>query len=140
MSQLVLDLTPLLGSAQSPDAAVRNAAEQQLQQLQKEQYPAFLLSLATELASDSKPVDSRRLAGLVLKNALDARDDARRVRATRDGFDIVGPGVACVLHAARRHCRDPCEAILRPPRGSAVGASRDPARRGDWPFDRRVFP
>lgn len=75
----MLDITALLGSAQSPDASTRNAAEAQLASLQETQYPSFLLSLAAELSSAEKPVDARRLAGLVLKNALDAKDAARQV-------------------------------------------------------------
>lgn len=77
----VLDITALLSAAQSADASVRNAAEQQLQALQESQYASFLLSLSAELSNNDKPVDARRLAGLVLKNTLDARDDARKVGA-----------------------------------------------------------
>jgi importin subunit beta-1 len=76
----VIDLTALLGNAQSPDANVRNQAEQQLKQLQEQQYPSFLLSLATELGNNEKPIDARRLAGLILKNTLDAKDEARKAR------------------------------------------------------------
>mmetsp|Transcript_156 Transcript_156/g.1199 ORF Transcript_156/g.1199 Transcript_156/m.1199 type:complete len:86 (-) Transcript_156:3408-3665(-) len=38
----------------------------------------FLHSLSRELASADKPVDTRRLAGLILKNALDAKDEKRK--------------------------------------------------------------
>ncbi|PNX89973.1 importin subunit beta-1-like protein, partial [Trifolium pratense] len=31
-----------------------------------------------QLASEDKPVDSRKLAGLILKNALDAKDENRK--------------------------------------------------------------
>ncbi|KFM27543.1 Importin subunit beta-1 [Auxenochlorella protothecoides] len=74
----VLDITSLLDSAQSPDAATRNAAEGQLKGLQESQFPSFVLSLAAELGSGDKPVSSRRLAGLVLKNALDAKEASRQ--------------------------------------------------------------
>lgn len=40
--------------------------------------PVFLLSLCKELASPDKNPNSRRLAGLILKNALDAKDEARK--------------------------------------------------------------
>ncbi|CAL5344172.1 unnamed protein product [Camellia sinensis] len=41
--------------------------------------PGFLLSLSGELANNEKPVDSRKLAGLVLKNALDAKEQHRKL-------------------------------------------------------------
>lgn len=82
MAQL-LDLTALLQAAQSADASVRTQAEQQLTQLQEGQYPSFLLSLSAELANDGKPADTRRLAGLILKNTLDAKDEAKKVGAGR---------------------------------------------------------
>ena len=75
------DLTALLQAAQSADAGVRVQAEGTLKQLQDTQHDAFLLSLSAELANNDKPVDARRLAGLILKNTLDARDEARKVGA-----------------------------------------------------------
>lgn len=75
-----MELTPLLQAAQSPDAAVRNQAEAQLKQLQEQQHDAFLGALALELAGADKPVDSRRLAGLILKNSLDSRAEEKKVR------------------------------------------------------------
>lgn len=77
MAQLP-DVTPLLLNAQDPNADVRNQAEHQLRTFQEQNYPAFLASLAGELANVQKPALSRQLAGLVLKNSLDAKDDARR--------------------------------------------------------------
>ncbi len=44
----------------------------------QENYPSFLASLANELSSAAKPADARRLAGIVLKNALDAKDEVRK--------------------------------------------------------------
>eukprot|EP00887_Chlorella_sp_A99_P006846 scaffold2.g6846.t1 len=68
----------LLGG-RSADANVRNQAEGSLKQLQDSQHDAFLLALAAELANQEKPVDARRLAGLILKNTLDAKDEARKI-------------------------------------------------------------
>lgn len=73
-----VEVTQLLLHAQDPDANVRTQAEQKIQQFQDQNYPGFLASLAAELSSTSKPPDSRRLAGLVLKNTLDAKDDMRK--------------------------------------------------------------
>lgn len=91
----MLDITSLLDSAQSPDAATRNAAEGQLKGLQESQFPSFVLSLAAELGSGDKPVSSRRLAGLVLKNALDAKEASRQVRLDAGRDPAAGPGWHC---------------------------------------------
>lgn len=73
-----VEVTQLLLHAQDPDAQVRSQAEQKIQQFQEQNYPGFLTSLAAELSNAAKPADSRRLAGLVLKNTLDAKDEARK--------------------------------------------------------------
>ncbi len=74
-------ITSVLQSAQSPDATLRGQAEQHLQQLRENNHAQFVASLAEELCEESKPIDTRRLAGLILKNELDARDEARKVSA-----------------------------------------------------------
>jgi importin subunit beta-1 len=73
-------LTALLQAAQSADAAVRQQAEATLTGLQQTQYSNVLVGLSAELADPSKPLDSRRLAGLILKNSLDAKEESRKVR------------------------------------------------------------
>jgi importin subunit beta-1 len=73
-----VEVTQLLLHAQDPDANVRSQAEQKLQQFQEHNYSGFLASLAAELSNTQKPADSRRLAGLVLKNNLDAKDESRK--------------------------------------------------------------
>lgn len=74
-------LTQLLQAAQSADAGVRTQAEQQLAALQAQNFSELLVSLSAELADGSKPVDARRLAGLILKNTLDAKEAARKASA-----------------------------------------------------------
>ena len=71
-------LTQLLQAAQSADAGVRTQAEQQLAALQAQNFSELLVSLSAELADGGKPVDARRLAGLILKNSLDAKEAARK--------------------------------------------------------------
>lgn len=75
----VADVTEVLTGAQSPDANTRNQAELQLKQFQQQNLPSYLLSLATEIANDAKPEHSRQMAGLMLKNALDAPSAAVKV-------------------------------------------------------------
>jgi importin subunit beta-1 len=74
-----MDLTPILVAAQSPDAGVRQAAEGQLTSLRASNPPAFLHALAAELAAESKPAEARQIAGLILKNALDAPSESKKV-------------------------------------------------------------
>ncbi|GJP60988.1 hypothetical protein CLOP_g18199 [Closterium sp. NIES-67] len=73
-----MDITQVLLNAQSPDGNVRRLAEENLKQLQDTNFPAYLVSLALELANPEKQTDSRRLAGLILKNSLDAKESVRK--------------------------------------------------------------
>lgn len=75
---ILVDVTQFLVNAQALDASVRTAAEEQLKLFQEQNLPGFLASLAAELANNAKPADSRRLAGLILKNTLDAKEDVRK--------------------------------------------------------------
>lgn len=75
---MAVEITEFLLSAQSADAKVRTDAEGSLRQFQEQNLSGFLLSLSVELSNDGKPTESRRLAGIVLKNSLDAKDAARK--------------------------------------------------------------
>ncbi|KAK4277585.1 hypothetical protein QN277_015562 [Acacia crassicarpa] len=75
---MAMEVTQVLLNAQSIDGNVRKHAEENLKQFQEQNFPGFLLSLSGELANDDKPVDSRKLAGLILKNLLDAKDENRK--------------------------------------------------------------
>ncbi|KAI8557116.1 hypothetical protein RHMOL_Rhmol05G0310000 [Rhododendron molle] len=75
---MALEITQFLLSAQSADQKVRTEAEGNLRQFQEQNLPSFLLSLSVELSNNDKPLESRRLAGIVLKNSLDAKDAARK--------------------------------------------------------------
>ncbi|GAA0168318.1 transporter [Lithospermum erythrorhizon] len=85
---MAMEITQILLGAQSPDAAVRSEAEKQLALFREQNLPGYLLSLSTELANDSKPVDTRRLAGIVLKNALDAKEAATREKLFQQWVSI----------------------------------------------------
>ncbi|KAJ8771359.1 hypothetical protein K2173_026536 [Erythroxylum novogranatense] len=74
-----MEFTQVLLNAQSIDANVRKHSEESLKQLQEQNLSSFLLSLSGELANNDKPVDSRKLAGLILKNALDAKEQHRKL-------------------------------------------------------------
>ncbi|KAH0470402.1 hypothetical protein IEQ34_000125 [Dendrobium chrysotoxum] len=83
-----LQITQLLLSAQSADGRVRSAAEENLKQFQEQNLPHFLLSLSVELADDLKPPESRRLAGIILKNSLDAKDALRKADLTQQWVNV----------------------------------------------------
>ncbi|KAI3676248.1 hypothetical protein L1987_85850 [Smallanthus sonchifolius] len=72
--KMAVEITEFLLSAQSADVKVRTEAEGRLRQFQEQNLPGFLLSLSLELSNDGKPMESRRLAGIVLKNSLYAKD------------------------------------------------------------------
>lgn len=80
MAQPLPELTNVLVSAQSPDAAVRQQAEQALEHLKSSQPAAYLAALAAELGGEQKPAEARQIAGLILKNALDAPSAVQKVR------------------------------------------------------------
>ncbi|KAJ4957322.1 hypothetical protein NE237_014105 [Protea cynaroides] len=75
---MAMEVTMMLMNAQSVDGTVRKQAEESLKHFQEQNLPSFLLSLSGELANEEKPVDSRKLGGLILKNALDAKEQHRK--------------------------------------------------------------
>jgi importin subunit beta-1 len=93
-----VEVTQLLLHAQDPDPNVRSQAEARIQQYQTENFPGFLASLAAELSNTAKPADSRRLAGLVLKNNMDAKDETRK-NEMQQRWALVEPGL-------RNHIRE----------------------------------
>ncbi|CAN8270012.1 unnamed protein product [Cochlearia groenlandica] len=85
---MAMEITQFLLAAQSADSRVRTEAESSLRQFQEQNLPQFLLSLSFELANNDKPAESRRLAGILLKNSLDAKDAARKDNLVKQWFAI----------------------------------------------------
>ncbi|GKV22051.1 hypothetical protein SLEP1_g31955 [Rubroshorea leprosula] len=85
---MAMEITQFLLAAQALDAKVRTEAEASLRLFQEQNLPVFLLSLSVELANNEKPTESRRLAGLVLKNSLDAKEDARKEQLVQQWMEI----------------------------------------------------
>ncbi|KAH7126225.1 armadillo-type protein [Dactylonectria estremocensis] len=71
------EINQVLANSLSPDANLRNAAEQQLTQAAESNFPLYLATLVQELANDSADGAIRAAAGIALKNAFTARDTAR---------------------------------------------------------------
>lgn len=75
-----MDVAEILLSAQSAVQSVRQQAESVLASACESDFAGFATTLATHLASEAADAESRRLAGLILKNNVDSKD--RNVRAT----------------------------------------------------------
>jgi importin subunit beta-1 len=73
-----MDVSALLIAAQSVDFAARSAAENQLKLFHEQNFPVYIGCIATELATPTKPLDSRRMAGILLKTMLTAKEEARK--------------------------------------------------------------
>ncbi|KAF3782494.1 Importin subunit beta-1 [Nymphaea thermarum] len=85
---MAVEVTEILLNAQSIDGTVRNLAEDTIRKFQENHLPTFLVSLSAELANDRKPTESRMLAGLVLKNALDAREPSKKTELAKRWISI----------------------------------------------------
>ncbi|XP_072985514.1 importin subunit beta-1-like [Typha latifolia] len=85
---MAMEITEVLLAAQSPDGQTRTVAEGNLKQFQEQNLPYYLLSLSVELSNDHKPPESRRLAGLILKNSLDAKDSVRKEELTQQWVSV----------------------------------------------------
>ncbi|KAF4928152.1 Importin subunit beta-1 [Colletotrichum viniferum] len=68
------EINQVLANSLSPDANLRNAAEQQLTSAAENNFPLYLATLVQELANESADGSIRAAAGLALKNAFTARD------------------------------------------------------------------
>lgn len=86
--QMAMEVTQILLNAQAVDGTVRKQAEESLKQFQDQNLPSFLFSLAGELSNDDKPVESRKLAGLILKNALDAKEQHRKLELVQRWLSV----------------------------------------------------
>ncbi|KAK3941927.1 hypothetical protein QBC46DRAFT_86606 [Diplogelasinospora grovesii] len=72
------DINTVLTNSLSPDATLRNAAEQQLIQAAETNFSQYLLTLVQELANENAQGHIRAAAGIALKNAFSAREFSRQ--------------------------------------------------------------
>ncbi|KAI0070966.1 ARM repeat-containing protein [Panus rudis PR-1116 ss-1] len=77
-----MNASELLANTLSADQHTREDATQKLENASRENYPAYMLMLAGELTNESSQPHVRNAAGLALKNALTARENARQVENT----------------------------------------------------------
>ncbi|KAH7882223.1 armadillo-type protein [Phlebopus sp. FC_14] len=73
-----MNASELLANTLSPDTNTRQNATQQLENASRENYPAYMVMLSSELANEGSQLHVRNAAGLALKNALSARETARQ--------------------------------------------------------------
>ena len=73
-------LTSYLQHATSADKATRDQAEAGIRQLEEADWGTYVGCLATEIANETVPEISRQMAGVLFKNALDAKDSVVKVR------------------------------------------------------------
>ncbi|KAF3768800.1 hypothetical protein M406DRAFT_107579 [Cryphonectria parasitica EP155] len=72
------DISTVLTNSLSPDANLRNAAEQQLTQAADNNFSLYLATLVQALADENGEGHIRAAAGIALKNAFTAREYARQ--------------------------------------------------------------
>lgn len=77
-----MDVASILLAARSPDHAIRTNAEKVLKEAEEKNFAIYLVTLTDHLAGNDNNPESRRLAGLIIKNALHSRDASVRAHLT----------------------------------------------------------
>ncbi|CAG8954291.1 hypothetical protein HYFRA_00005912 [Hymenoscyphus fraxineus] len=72
-----MDVNSVLLNTFSPDATIRNAAEESLTNAAQSNFSGYLVTLVQELANEEAQGPVRAAAGIALKNAFTAREFAR---------------------------------------------------------------
>jgi importin subunit beta-1 len=75
-----MDVSQILANASSSDPNVMRQAEQQLQAAEQHNLAMYFHALVSELVDESKSKHTRALAGMLIKNRLDSKDDAKRAQ------------------------------------------------------------
>ncbi|KAI0744690.1 ARM repeat-containing protein [Earliella scabrosa] len=73
-----MNAAELLANTLSPDAHTRDDATQKLESASRENFPAYMVMLSSELVNEASPPHVRNAAGLAIKNTLAAREIARQ--------------------------------------------------------------
>lgn len=78
-----MNVTEILLAAQSADRQIRTEAEKVLLNAQETNFSGYLTTLADQLAGEKNNPDSRRLAGLIMKNALFSKTEQEQVHVSQ---------------------------------------------------------
>eukprot|EP00475_Leptophrys_vorax_P014558 TRINITY_DN2086_c0_g1_i1.p1 TRINITY_DN2086_c0_g1~~TRINITY_DN2086_c0_g1_i1.p1 ORF type:complete len:900 (-),score=266.46 TRINITY_DN2086_c0_g1_i1:47-2629(-) len=102
----------ILRQALVPNPAVRGPAETQLRELEHSNYPVYLYNLCDRLGDAGENTDVRQLAGLMLKNTFDARDEQTRLFMTQrwlmlrdEERNTIKEKVLAILHSDVKEAR-----------------------------------
>lgn len=101
------DVTQILLNAQNPDLNIRTEAERSLEGAKAGNFSMFMMTMVTELATEDKPQQARMLAGLLMKNALFAKNEAGRTEAQQRWLALDD--------AARTQVKNGCLTTLQSP-------------------------
>lgn len=112
-------LTQVLLNCTTPDPNIRQMAEKWLQEAEKANIALFLQMLSHELSNNDKPSESRKLAGLIIKNSLTAKDENRKMQLVQKWVNLdiniratVKTAVLMTLSAANRDARSTAAQVV----------------------------
>lgn len=118
----------------SPDAGVRQPAEQQLVALRDGNFPAYVQGLAAALAGAQIGAPVRMMAGVQLKNVLDARDDQLKAQNHNRWMQLAAPLRTEVKNMALQLVMSEALAPVRRTASQLVGAIAEAElKHGQWP-------
>jgi importin subunit beta-1 len=114
-----VNITEILANCRNPDTNIRNQAEKMLQDMQQQNPPMYFKLLTGCLCNEGAVPQLRQLAGLQMKNALDAQDDDladQRAKVWRQ-IDVgtrngVKAGVVQSLASAEQTSRHTCAQVI----------------------------
>ncbi|CAN0915124.1 Importin subunit beta-1, partial [Linum grandiflorum] len=87
---MAMELNEVLSCSHSRDANIWNQTEETLKQFEEQDLPSFLLSLSAELANDEKPAKSRKSAGFILRDVVDAYGQHRKPELVQRWLSLDG--------------------------------------------------
>lgn len=128
-----MDVASILLAAQSPDHAARTNAERLLKEAEDKNFGSYLVTLADHLSGNDNDPESRRLAGLIVKNAVYSRDPAVRMLYVDRWIQVDEQNKTHVRHTLLRTL----SAVAPEPRRAAAQviakiAAMDVTRPGAW--------
>jgi len=69
-----MEVTQILQNALCGDPSLQRSAEELLRNAEEANFAQYMGTLCTELHTENRPPETRKLAGLLMKNSLDAKD------------------------------------------------------------------
>lgn len=85
------NFTNVLRAIHGEDRNAAQMAEKTLKEYEEKNFQGYLASLCTELAGEDRPDNVRQLAGLMLKNTVDAKSEAESERLAKRWMSLPEP-------------------------------------------------